>query len=141
MEQAHERHVDNLEALQDRLEERNRAQAAEMVGKAMEYAEARYAEAVQLRAQIQQRVQQAGGWEEWRAQWGEANGTVASVNTQTRTMTVTTESGPLTLEVAAGATITKSGNVYAFKGLKAGDVVAKVLYRTETNKAWYIEVQ
>ncbi|MBN2099846.1 MAG: hypothetical protein JW753_09665 [Dehalococcoidia bacterium] len=141
MEQAHERHMDNLEALQNRLEERNRVQAAEMVGKAKEYAEARYAEAVHVRAQIQQRVQEAGGWEEWRAQWGQANGTIASINTQTRTMTLNTEGGPLTLEVAAGATITKNGNVYAFKGLKAGDVVGQVLYRTETNKAWFIELQ
>ncbi len=141
MEQAHERHMDNLEALQNRLEERNRVQAAEMVGKAMEYAEARYAEAIQVRAQIQQRVQEAGGWGEWRAQWGQANGTIASINTQTRTMTLNTEGGPLTLEVAAGATITKNGNVYAFKGLKAGDVVGQVLYRTETNKAWFIELQ
>lgn len=141
MEEAHERHMDNLEALQNRLEERNRVQAAGMVGKAMDYAEARYAEAIQVRAQIQQRVQEAGGWEEWRAQWGQANGTIASINTQTRTMTLTTDSGPLTLQVAVGATITKNGNVYAFKGLKAGDVVGQVLYRTETNKAWFIELQ
>lgn len=141
MEQAHERHMDNLEALQNRLQKRNRVQAADAVGKAMQYAEARYAEAVQLRAQIQQRVQELGGWEEWRAQWGEANGTIASISTQTRTMTMNTEGGPLTLQVAAGATITKNGNVYAFKGLKAGDVVGKVLYRTETGKAWYIELQ
>jgi hypothetical protein len=141
MEQAHERHMDNLEALQKRLQQRNRTQAAESVGKAMQYAEARYAEAVQLRAQIQQRVQELGGWEEWRAQWGEANGTIATINAQTRTMTMNTEGGPLTLQVAAGATITKNGNVYAFKGLKAGDVVGKVLYRTETGKAWYIELQ
>ena len=109
----------------------------------MQYAEARYAEAMQLREQIRERIRQAGGWEEWRAQWGEANGTIASVNTQTRTMTMNTESGPLTLQVAVGATITKHGNVYAFKGLKAGDVVGEVLYHTDgnTNKAWYIELQ
>jgi len=140
MKQAHERHMDNLEALQKRLQERNRTQAAEAVGKAMQYAEARYAEAMQLREQIRERVQQSG-WEEWRAQWGEANGTIASINTQTRTMTLNTESGPLTLEVAAGATIMKHGNVYAFKGLKAGDVVEKARYRIETSKAWYIELQ
>jgi hypothetical protein len=140
LKQAHEKHMNTLEALQARLEERNRLQAAEAVGKAMEYAEARYAEAMQLREQIRERVQQVG-WEEWRAQWGEANGTIASINTQTRTMTLTTESGLLTLEVAAGATITKNGNVYAFKGLKAGDVVEEVLYRTETNKAWYVKLQ
>ena len=141
MEQAHERHMDNLEALQDRLEERNRVRAAEMAGKAMEYAEARYAEMVQLRDQIQERVREMGGWEEWRAQWGEANGTIASISTQTRTMTLNTDGGPLTLEVAAGAMITKNGNVYAFKGLKTGDVVEQVLYRNETNKAWYIKLQ
>ncbi|MDM7999852.1 MAG: hypothetical protein QUS33_07610 [Dehalococcoidia bacterium] len=141
MEQAHERHMDNLEALQNRLQERNRVRAAEMVGKAMEYAEARYAEAVQLRERIQQQVQDAGGWEQFRAQWGQASGTIASINTQTRTMTLNTESGPLTLEVAAGATITKNGNLYAFRGLKAGDVVGHVLYRTETNRAWYIELE
>jgi hypothetical protein len=143
MEQAHERHMDNLEALQNRLEERNRVQAAEAVGNAMQYAEARYAEALQLREQIRERIRQAGGWEEWRSQWGQASGTIASVNTQTRTMTMNTESGPLTLQVAVGATITKQGNVYAFKGLKAGDGVGEVLYHADgnTNKAWYIELQ
>jgi hypothetical protein len=141
MEQAHQKHMENLEALQDRLEERNRVQAAEAVGKAMEYAEARYAEMEQLRDQIQERIREMGGWEEWRAHWGEANGTIASISTQTRTMTLNTESGPLTLEVAAGATITKNGNLYAFKGLKAGDVVEQVLYRSESNKAWYVKLQ
>jgi hypothetical protein len=141
IQQAHKRHMENLEALQDRLEERHRVQAAESVGKAMEYAEGRYAEMVQLRDQIQERIREMGGWEEWRAQWGEANGTIASINTQTRTMTLNTDAGPLTLEVAAGATITKNGNLYAFKGLKAGDVVEEVLYRSETNKAWCIKLQ
>ena len=140
LQQAHEKHMNTLEALQTRLEERNRLQAAEAVGKAMRYAEARYAEAMQLREQIRERVQQVG-WEEWTAQWGEANGTVASINTQTRTMTMNTDSGPLTLEVAVGARIEKHGYMYTLKGLKAGDVVEKVLYRTETNKAWYIQVQ
>lgn len=142
MERAHEGHMDHLEALQNRLQERNRTRAAEMVGKSMEDAEARYAEAVQLRERIWQQVQNAGGWEQFRAQWGQASGTIASIDTQTRTMMLNTESGPLTLEVAAGATITKNGNLYAFRGLKAGDVVGHVLYhRTETNKAWYIELE
>ena len=141
LQRAHQKHVNTLEALKDRLEERNRVQAAEMVDKAMQYAEARYAETIQLRDQIQERVREMGGWEEWRAQWGEANGTIASVSTQTRTMTLNTDSGPLTLQVAAGATITKNGNLYAFKGLQAGNVVGKVIYHNDTHKAWYIELQ
>jgi hypothetical protein len=140
LQQAHEKHTNTLEALQTRLEERNRLQAAEAVGKAMEYAEARYAEAMQLREQIRERVQQVG-WEEWTAKWGEANGTIASINTQTRTMTMNTDDGTLSLEVAVGARIMKHGDVFTLKGLKAGDVVENVLYRTETNKAWYIQVQ
>jgi hypothetical protein len=141
LQRAHQKHINTLEALKDRLEERNRVQAAEAVGNAMQYAEARYAETIQLRDQIQERVREMGGWEEWRAQWGEANGTVASVSTQTRTMTLNTDSGPLTLQVAAGATITKNGNLYAFKGLQAGNVVGKVIYHNDTHKAWYIELQ
>ena len=140
LQQAHEKHTNTLEALQTRLEERNRLQAAEAVGKALQYAEARYAEALQLREQIRERVQQVG-WEEWTAKWGEANGTIASINTQTRTMTMNTNNGTLSLEVAVGARIIKHGDVFALKGLKAGDVVENVLYRTETNKAWYIQVQ
>jgi hypothetical protein len=140
LQQAHEKHVNTLEALQTRLEERHRLQAAEAVGKAMQYAEARYAEALQLREQIRERVQQVG-WEEWTAKWGEANGTIASINTQTRTMTISTDNGTLSLEVAIGARIQKHGDVFTLKGLKAGDVVENVLYRTESNKAWYIEVQ
>jgi hypothetical protein len=133
--------VNTLEALKDRLEERNRVQAAEAVNKAMEYAEARYAETIQLRDQIQERVREMGGWEEWRAQWGEANGTIASVSTQTRTMTLNTDDGTLSLEVVVRARITKDGDVFTLKGLKSGDVVEKVFYRTETNKAWYVQVQ
>jgi len=140
LQQAHEKHVNTLEALQTRLEDRNRLQAAEAVGKAMQYAEARYAEASQLREQIRERVQQVG-WEEWTAKWGEANGTIASINTQTRTMTMNTDNGTLSLEVAVGARIQKHGEVFTLKGLKAGDVVENVLYRTESNKAWYIQVQ
>jgi hypothetical protein len=56
-------------------------------------------------------------------------------------MTLNTDGGPLTLQVAAGATITKNGNLYAFKGLQAGNVVGKVIYRNDTHKAWYIELQ
>ncbi len=140
LQRAHQKHVDTLEALKNRLEERNRVQAAEMVDKAMQYAEARYAETIQLRDQIQERVREMGGWEEWRAQWGEANGTIASVNTQTRTMTLNTDGGPLTLQVAAGATITKNGNLYAFRGLQTGDVVEEVIYHNDTGKAWYIRL-
>ena len=140
LQQAHEKHRNTLEAMQTRLQERNRLQAAEAVDKAMQYAEARYAEAIQLREQIRERVQQVG-WEEWKAQWGEANGTIASVNTQTRTMTMNTDNGTLSLEVAVGARIMKHGDVFTLKGLKAGDVVENVLYRTETNRVWYIQVQ
>jgi hypothetical protein len=140
LQQAQEKHMNTLEGIQTRLEERNRLQAAEAVGKAMQYAEARYAETMQLREQIRERVQQVG-WEEWTAKWGEANGTIASINTQTRTMTMNTDNGTLSLEVAVGARIQKHGDVFTLKGLKAGDVVENVLYRTETNKAWYIQVQ
>lgn len=140
MKQAHERHINMLQALQTRLQEHNRLQAAAAVGEAIDYAEARYAEMLQLREQIRERVNQTS-WEEWRSQWGEANGTIASVNTQTRTMTMNTDSGTLTLQVAVRARIEKHDNVFTFEGLEAGDVVGRVLYNADTNKAWYIEVQ
>ena len=68
------------------------------------------------------------------AQWGEANGTIASINTQTRTMALNTDNGTLTLEVAVGARITKNGDVYGLRGLNAGDVVEKVVYRTRPTR-------
>lgn len=140
LQQTHERHMDTLEALQARLQERSRTQAAERVGLAIDYSEARFAEAMQLRDQIRQRVQQYG-WDEWLAQWGEANGTVASIDVQTRAMVLNTDNGTLNLQVAGTARITKNGYVYAFKGLSTGDVVGKVIYNVDTNRAWYIEVQ
>ncbi len=75
------------------------------------------------------------------AQWGEASGTIASVNVQTRAMVVNTDNGTLNLEVAGTARITKSGYVYGLRGLTAGDVVTKVVYNVDTNKAWYVEVE
>lgn len=140
MERAHERHVGMLEALQTRLEEHNRVQAAEAVGKAIDYAEARYVEMLQLREQIKERVNQTS-WEEWRSQWGEASGTITSINTQTRTMNMNTDSGQLTLQVAVRARIQKHGYVFTLNGLASGDIVEKVIYNIDTNKAWYIEVQ
>jgi len=140
LQKAHERHIAELDALRQRLEERNRIQAAERVGLAVDYSEARFAEALQLRDQIRARVQQVG-WDEWMAQWGETRGTIVSVNTQTRAMTLSTENGTPNLRVATAARITKSGYVYGLRGLGAGDVGEKVVYSVDTLKAWYVEVQ
>ncbi len=140
LERAHQRHIETLEALQKRLEERKRIQAAERVGLAIDYSEARFAEAMQLRDQIRTRVAQVG-WDEWMNQWGEASGTIASVNQQTRTVTLSTDNGSLTLQVAVTARISKGGYVYGLKGLGNGDQVEKVIYNVETMKTWYIEVK
>jgi hypothetical protein len=140
LQRAHEKHIRTLEALQTRLEQHNRPQAAEKVGNAKGYAEARYAEAMELRQQIWDRVQEVG-WDEWLAQWGKASGTIASVNTQTRTMTLNTDNGTLTLQVTGGAVITKHGYLYGLRGLNAGDSVNKVIYNKDTGRAWYVEVQ
>lgn len=140
LQKAHEKHIAELEALKLRLEERHRIQAAERVGLAMDYSEARFAEAMQLRDRIRERVQQ-DGWDEWLAQWGEAGGTIASVNVQTRAMLLNTDNGTLNLEVVGAARITRGGYVYGLRRLSAGDVVTKVIYNVDTGNTWYVEVQ
>ncbi|MBM4445404.1 MAG: hypothetical protein FJ020_08935 [Chloroflexi bacterium] len=141
LQAAHERHIAIMEQIQTKLEEQNRTRAANAVGTAMQYCEARYAEALQLRDQIRERIEQAGGWEEWRSEWAEISGTVASVNLANRTVVIDTDDGAVTLQVPLRARIVKDGNLYALRSLEAGDVVAKAIYHVGTvNIAIYIEM-
>ena len=146
MQAAYEKHIAVLEETKTRLEEHNRAQAAKMVQKAIDYADARYAEAMQLREQISQRVEACGGWEQWGKQWKEINGTIASVDYAGRTVTINTVNGtgdmvPVTLKSLGRTRIVKDGKLFAFRSLSSGDMVEKAVYHVgATNDAIYIEI-
>jgi hypothetical protein len=141
LQAAHEKHIAIMEQIQTKLEEQNRTKAANAVGTAMQYCEARYAEALQHRDQIRDRIQQAGGWEEWRSEWAEISGTVASVNLANRTVVIDTADGAVTLQVPLRARIVKDGNLYALRSLEVGDAVAKAIYHVSAvNIAIYIEI-
>ena len=117
-----------------------------MVQKAIDYADARYAEAMQLREQISQRVEACGGWEQWGEQWKEINGTIASVDSAAKTVTINTVNGtgdmvPVTLKSLGRARIVKDGKLFAFRSLSSGDTVEKAVYHVgATNDAIYIEI-
>ncbi len=146
MQAAYEKHVAVLEETKTRLGEHNRTQAAKMVQKAIDYADARYAEAMQLREQISQRVEACGGWEQWGEQWKEINGTIASVDSAAKTVTINTVNGtgdmvPVTLKSLGRARIVKDGKLFAFRSLSSGDTVEKAVYHVgATNDAIYIEI-
>ncbi len=141
LQAAHAKHIALMEQIQTRMEEQNRTRAANAVGTAIQYCEARYAEALQLRDQIRERVQDAGGWDRWRSEWAEISGTVASVNLVSRTVVIDTEDGAVTLQVPLRARIVKDGNLFALKSLSEGDVVTKAIYHTgNVNIAIYIEM-
>jgi hypothetical protein len=141
LQAAHEKHIAVMEQIQTRLEEQNRTKAANAVGTAMQYCEARYAEALQLRNQIRERIQQAGGWDEWRSEWAEISGTVASVDLVSRTVVIDTANGAVTLQVPLRARIVKDGNLFSLKSLEVGDVVTEAIYHIgNVNIAIYIEM-
>jgi hypothetical protein len=141
LQAAHEKHIALMEQIQNRLEEQNRTKAANAVGTGIQYCEARYAEALQLREQIRARVNEAGGWDEWSSEWAEISGTVASVNLVNRTVVMDTEDGAVTLQVPLRARIVKDGNLFALKSLNEGDVVTKAIYHIgNVNIAIYIEI-
>src|SRR4030042_197459 len=141
MQAAQEKHIAPMEQIQTKLEEQNRTKAANAVETGIQYCEARYAEALQLREQIRERVQEAGGWGEWRSEWAEISGTVTSVNLVNRTVVIDTEDGAVTLQVPRRARIVKDGNPFALKSLNEGDVVTKAIYHTgNVNIAIYIEI-
>jgi hypothetical protein len=140
LQAAHEKHIALMEQIQTRLEEQNRTKAANAVGTAMQYCEARYAEALQLRDQIRERIQQSG-WNEWRSEWAEISGTVASVDLVSRTVVIDTADGAVTLQVPLRARIVQDGNLFSLKGLEAGDVVTEAVYHIgNVNIAIYIEI-
>ena len=140
LQQAHDRHMTVLEGIKAKLEGQDRAQAAAMVQKAMDYSEARYSEVIQIREQIKERID-AVGWDQWKTQWAVIQGTITSVDTAVgnRTVAMSTDNGTLTLKVAARARIVKDGTLFAISGLKAGEV-AEVIYHVPTSEAIYIQV-
>jgi ABC-type cobalamin transport system ATPase subunit len=141
LQAAHEKHIAVMEQIQTRLEEQNRTKAANAVGTAMQYCEARHAEALQLRDQIRERIQQAGGWDEWRSEWAEISGNVTSVDLVSRTVVIDTADGAVTLQVPLRARIVKDGNLFSLKSLEAGDVVTEAIYHIgNVNIAIYIEI-
>jgi ABC-type cobalamin transport system ATPase subunit len=141
LQAAHEKHIAVMEQIQTRLEEQNRTKAANAVGTAMQYCEARHAEALQLRSQIRERIQQAGGWDEWRSEWAEISGNVTSVDLVSRTVVIDTADGAVTLQVPLRTRIVKDGNLFSLKSLEAGDVVTEAVYHIgNVNIAIYIEI-
>jgi hypothetical protein len=141
LQAAHEKHIALLEQLQTRLEEQNRVRAAEFVGQAIQYCEARYAEAIQLRDQIRERIENAGGWEEWAAQWAVVSGNITDIDLTKRLITVDTEDGSVTLHVPLRASIVKDDYPFAFRSLEVGDVIAEAIYHKGTaNEVIYIKL-
>jgi len=142
LQAAYEKHIAVMNQIKTKLEEQNRTRAANAVGTAIQYCEARYAEALQLRDQISERVQDAGGWDEWRSEWAEISGTVASVDLVNRTVVIDTEDGAVTLQIPLRTRIAKDGGLFALSSLDVGDVVAKAIYHvgSSVNIAIYIEI-
>ena len=60
LEQAHERHMNVLEGMQNRLQDQNQEQLAAAVGQAIDHEQSCYQEAVRLREQIQNQVRESG---------------------------------------------------------------------------------
>ncbi len=60
LEQAHERHMNVLQGIQSKLQDRNREQLAASVGQAIENEQSCYQEAVQLRDRMQEQVRNSG---------------------------------------------------------------------------------
>ena len=138
---AHERHVALLEQLKTKLEEQNREQAVERVEQAIQYCEARYAEVIQLREQIRERIQNAGGWDEWAAQWDVISGNITDIDSTKRLITVETEDGTVVLHVPLRARIVQDDYPFAFRTLEVGDEVVKAVYHIGvTNEVIYLEI-
>jgi hypothetical protein len=60
LEQAHERHMNVLEGMQNKLQDQNQEQLAAAVGQAIDDEQSCYQEAVQLREQIKEQVRESG---------------------------------------------------------------------------------
>jgi len=138
---AYARHIAALEQLKTKLEEQNREQAAARVEQAIRYCEARYAEVIQLRDQIRQRIQDAGGWDAWQDQWGVISGNITNIDTSSRLITIETGEGPIVLHVPFRAGIVQDDYPFAFSSLEVGDVVVKAIYhKGDVNQVVYLEI-
>jgi len=147
IQQTQQKHIAYLQRVQDLLQSENRTQAAAAVGKAIDYANARYSEALQFRAKIKDWIDKNGGWTAWQAQWGDTSGTITAVNTVGRTLTISTDNGTITVHVPVAARIVKDTStgpaLFAFKSLAVGNQLEKVIYYKPTSgqfQALYIRV-
>lgn len=138
---AYEKHLALLEQMKTKLEEQNRQRAVERVERAIQYCEARYAEVNQLREQIRDRIQDAGGWDEWVAQWDVISGNITAIDSTKRLITVETEDGTVVLHVPLRARVVQDGYAFAFRSLEEGDeIVQGIYYIGETNEVIYLEL-
>ena len=141
IEAAYERHIALLEQLKTKLEEQNREQAVTRVEQAIRYCEARYAEVIQLRDQIRQRIEDAGGWDEWKEQWGVISGNITDIDLTGRLITVETEDGPVVLHIPLRAGIVQDGYPFAFRSLEVRDVVVEAIYhKGDVNQVIYLKI-
>jgi hypothetical protein len=143
IQQTQQKHIAYLQSVQELLQSENRTQAAAAVGKAIDYANARYSEAQQFRIKIKDWVDKNGGWTAWQAQWGDTSGTVTAVKTVGRTLDISTDNGTITVHVPVGARIVKDNGLFVFKSLAVGDQLDKVIYyklNSGVNEALYIKV-
>lgn len=147
IQQTQQKHIAYLQSVQDLLQSENRTQAAAAVGKAIDYANARYSEALQFRAKIKDWVDKNGGWTAWQAHWGDTSGTITAMNTVGRTLTISTDNGTITVHVPVATRIVKDTStgpaLFAFKSLAVGNQLEKVIYYKPTSgqfQALYIRV-
>jgi hypothetical protein len=145
--QTQQKHIAYLQSVQDLLQSENRTQAAAAVGRAIDYANARYSEALQFRAKIKDWIDKNGGWTAWQTHWGDTSGTITAMNTVGRTLTISTDNGTVTVHVPVAARIVKDTStgpaLFAFRSLAVGNQLEKVIYHKPTGgqfEALYIRV-
>ena len=142
IQQTQQKHIAYLKSLEDLLQSENRTQAAAAVGRAIDYVNARYSEALQFRAKIKDWIDKNGGWTAWQANWGDTSGTITEVTTVGRTLTISTGNGTVTVHVPVAARIVKDNALFVFRSLAVGNNLEKVIYykSSNVNEALYIRV-
>lgn len=141
LEVAHERHMNVLEGIKARFKGYHQAEseAIEAIQQAIDKVQAHYESALQKRQEIGDRI--SAGWEEWKAQWSEIEGTVTGVDLDGSTITITPTAGDaVTLTVTASTQLVKDGRLAILSDLAPEDVVRKAAYLTETLEAKAIVV-
>jgi len=143
IQQTQTKHIDYLKSVQEFLQSENRTQAAAAVGRAIDYVNARYSEALKFREEIKNWIDSNGGWTAWQAHFGDTSGTITAVTVVGRTMTFNTDNGSVTVHVPLKARIVKNNGLFVFKSLAVGNQLDKVIYYkmdSGVNEALYIRV-